>query len=104
MAAGVNAQATKTCSPTSLAAEKPLPNDDGVEVVQPFDGTYRFIFTANVKQAFTNETIKLIETSRKADEEVTLVLSPYCKVQILSQQQISSEGFVPFTKSYVFEN
>src|SRR5689334_22419078 len=104
MATGANAQATKTCASTPLTAIAEQPGDDGVEVIHPFDGTYRFIFTRGIKQAFTNETIALIEASRKADEEITLELSPYCKVQIPSKQQIASKDFVPFSKSYMFEN
>lgn len=78
--------------------------DDGKEVTEPFDGTYQFIFTRGIKQIFTDEILKVIDANRKDDETVTLTLSPYAKLKILSRRQITAAGFMPFTKSYIFEN
>ena len=107
VALSVSAQTqTKAClspSPITVQANQPI-TDDGKEVVEPFNGTYRFVFTKGVKQVFTDEIFKTIETNRKENEEVIVTLSDYCKVQILSRNQINAIGFVPFSKSYVFEN
>lgn len=94
----VNAPVEAKLEPVEVEAQT-----DSREVVERFDGTYRFIFTKGVKQAFADEIYTVIEKNRKEDEEVILTLSPYCKVQILPAKKIRSEGFRPFDKSYVFE-
>lgn len=97
---------TKKClSPVPITVQAIQPfADDGKEVIEPFNGTYRFVFTKGVKQVFTDEVFKTIEMNRKENEDVTVILSEHCKVQILSRNQINAIGFVPFSKSYVFEN
>lgn len=90
--------------PKDVVQVQPAVTDDSHEIVDNYNGTYRFIFTKGIKQAFTDDIINTIELSRKDDEDVIVVLSPYTKLQILSRKKIASEGFVPFNKSYVFEN
>jgi|ERR1043165_2481891 hypothetical protein len=88
---------------TSLPSVKPQTDATGPEIIEPFDGTYCFVFTKGVKQAFTDEIKTVIDANRKENEEVILVLSEYCKLQILSRKQINSPGFIPFPKSFIFE-
>lgn len=106
--ADICGQTTKTCAANhgihALQPQTISDADNGTEVVEPFDGTFQFIFTKGVKQAFTTDVLKTIDDSREEDEEVTITLSPFCKVNILSRKQIAASGFVPFSKSYVFEN
>lgn len=83
--------------------KQPEINTDNSPVVEPYDGTYRFVFTKGVKQAFTNQIFEVINKHRKENEEVVIVLSEYCKLQILSRRQIAAPGFVPFTQSFIFE-
>ena len=101
ISAGAQIQ-TKGTQPSTIITE-PKILDDGKEVTEPYDGTYRFIFTKGKKQIFTDEIFKTIELNRKDDQEVTLTLSPYTKLNILSRRQIAGAGFMPYTKSYVFE-
>lgn len=106
MAVCVLAQAQTKTTPAHFAqitTTNPVISDDGKEVIEPFNGTYRFIFTKGIKQVFSDEIFKTIEQNRKEEEEVTVTLSPYCKLNILSKKQISQPGFVPFSKSYIFE-
>lgn len=95
---------TPAMTASTSAVQNPNISDDGEEVVDPFNGTYRFVFTKGVKQIFTDEIFKTIELNRKEDEETILTLSSYCKVQILSRKQINAVDFIPFKRSYVFEN
>lgn len=99
---------SKSCagfpSATALLRQTISETDNGKEVVEPYDGTYRFIFLKGIKQIFNDEIFKTIEQNRKDNEEVILLLSPYCKLQILSRRQINSSEFIPYSKSYVFEN
>ena len=91
--------------PTIITTQvKPDVSDDGKEVVEPFNGTFQFIFTKGIKQFFADEIFKTIDQNRKEDEEVTVTLSSYCKVHILSRKQITSVQFKPFARSYIFEN
>lgn len=78
-------------------------NNNDASVVEPYDGSYRFIFTKGVKQVFTDEIFKIINASRKKDEDVIVVLSDFCKLEILSEEKIHSPSFVPFSKPFVFE-
>lgn len=93
----------KDIRPKPTIQLNPEITDDGKEVTEPFDGTYQFIFTRGIKQIFTDEILKVIEQNRKEDETVELVLSPYAKLKILPRRQISAAGFIPFSKSYIFE-
>lgn len=98
-----SAQAPTKTHPAPSIITEPIFND-GKEVVEPFNGTFQFIFTTRAKQVFTDDIFKTIELNRKSNEEVVITLSPYCKLRILSRKQISALEFLPFTKSYVFEN
>ncbi len=99
--------ATKQYNPkatlTALPANQPAENTEATNIVEPYDGTYRFIFTKGIRQAFTTDIFEVIDKNRKENEEVTLVLSEYCKLQVLSRKQITAPGFIPFTQSFIFE-
>ncbi len=98
----VSAQ-TKTCGNSAVLTPENNSVADKTPVVEPYDGTFRFIFTKGVKQVFTNDIFQLIEKNRKDDEEVVLVLSDYCKIQILSRKDIQAPDFKPFSESFIFE-
>ena len=90
---------TKGCANYQTATALPKVIDDNKNVVEPYDGTYQFIFTKGVKQVFTDEIISVINKNRKEKEEVTLVLSEYCQLHILSKKQISSKEFSPLQRA-----
>jgi hypothetical protein len=97
----INARHTEANALTPLSINE---TENTSEIVEPYDGSFCFVFTKGIRQAFTDDILKVIENNRKDDEEVTITLSEYCKLRILSRKQVASPGFVPFAKSFVFEN
>ena len=97
---------SKVCSPNFTVAALPAYTEENTEnknIVEPYDGTFQFIFTKGLKQVFTDDIVKVINQNRKEREEVTIALSEYCKLRILSGNQIRSPQFIPLTKSYIFK-
>ena len=71
--------------------------------VENFDGTYQFIYTKGVVQAFTDEIYSTIEKNRKQDEDNTLVLSAYCQLLILSRNKVNAVDFKKIEKPYIIK-
>ncbi|SEQ18745.1 hypothetical protein [Flavobacterium urocaniciphilum] len=62
----------------------------------PAKGTYQFIINDTKNQyAFSEETLLLIESQRKENENVKLELGKNVQVIILSRKYISSKEFKP---------
>lgn len=62
----------------------------------PAKGTYQFVINDTKNQyAFSNETLLLIESQRKENENVKLELGKNVQVIILSRKYISSKDFKP---------
>ena len=62
----------------------------------PAKGTYQFIINDTKNQyVFSNETLLLIESRRKENENVKIELGKNVQVIILSKKYISSKEFIP---------
>ena len=62
----------------------------------PIKGTYQFIINDTKNQyVFSNETLLLIESRRKENENVKIELGKNVQVIILSKKYISSKEFIP---------
>lgn len=62
----------------------------------PAKGTYQFVINDTKNQyAFSEETLLLIESQRKENENVKLELGKNVQVVILSRKYISSKEFKP---------
>ncbi len=62
----------------------------------PVKGTYQFIINDVKNQyVFSNETLLLIESRRKENENVKIELGKNVQVLILSKKHISSKEFIP---------
>jgi PHD/YefM family antitoxin component YafN of YafNO toxin-antitoxin module len=51
----------------------------------------------------TSETFDLIEENRKETEDVTITLSDYLDVYIVSKQTLKQASFQKFTKTYILK-
>jgi hypothetical protein len=65
----------------------------------PIKGTYQFIINDTKNQfAFSNETLLLIESRRKENENVKIELGKNVQVIILSKKYVSSKEFIPIVE------
>ncbi len=73
--------------------------ENEVQQKLPIKGTYQFIINDNKNQyAFSNETLLLIESQRKENENVKIELGKNVQVLILSKKYISSKEFKPINE------
>ena len=71
--------------------------------IEKFDGTYQFIIKHKTDFLITSETFDLIEENRKETEDVTITLSDYLDVYIVSKQTLKQASFQKFTKTYILK-
>ena len=64
-------------------------------------GTYQIIIkSTKMEPVFSDETFIIIESNRKENDNVTIVLSQYVDVFIPSRKVIKSKTFKPLTEFY----
>ncbi len=71
--------------------------------IEKFNGTYQFIIKHKTDFILTTETFDLIEANRKETEDVTITLSDYLDVYIVSKQTLNQTSFKKFTTTYIFK-
>lgn len=101
---GLNAQVTIMKVPFEPIQKEVVEEDKfSFPEIENFDGTYQFIVYKKKDFILSTETFKLIEESRKEDEDYILSLSKDLGVMILSKSKITSGQFSPFTTTHVIK-
>jgi methyltransferase-like protein len=71
--------------------------------IENYDGTYQFIVKEKKQFVLTTETFKAIESARKENEDVTLTLSEFLDVYVVSTQNLKKAGFKTFENTYILK-
>ncbi len=72
-------------------------------VIQNYDGTYQFLLKKRKNISIHNTLLLHIKNSRKKEVDVLMPVSSFCDVIILSEDEISSTGFIPFKTPYILQ-
>ena len=71
--------------------------------IKSFNGTYQFILKERRNISIHSNLLDHIENSRKQETDVTLQISSFCDVLILSANKTKSTDFIPFETAYRFK-